>query len=183
MFDRYFEIPDFNHTNAASPFKFQSKFFLIMIYSIKKLIFLSTAFAIRCWTCNSQTSTESFCDDPFDSSVIYRQNRRWSYIDCVLPPISQYNPYGQGSFNGNGNGGNGGYNSYNSYDGSTRLRPVCQKSKDRSKFSWSRNLHFSFELIFIHSIAVDGRVFVHRKCAWVRAIFIKFFNHSANFVL
>lgn len=102
---------------------------------------IEKSFALRCWSCNSQTPTEAFCDDPFDSSVVYRQNRRWSYIDCVLPPITPYNPYGSayasGSYGGNG--------AYNSYESQNRLRPVCQKSRDR----------------------IDGRVFVHRKCAWV----------------
>lgn len=90
--------------------------------------------AIKCWTCNSQTATESFCDDPFDSSVVYRQNRRWSYVDCVLPPIA-YNPYtGAGSYNSNSGTYGGNTGGYGNYDGPHRLRPVCQKSKDRSKF-------------------------------------------------
>lgn len=91
----------------------------------------------------------------------------------MLPPITPYSPYGSsGSYNGNGAyAGNG---AYGGYDGPNRLRPVCQKSKDRSKFR--RNFYFIFigrfereKLILFRSFyfAVDGRVFVHRKCAWV----------------
>lgn len=116
------------------------------------------AFAIRCWTCNSQTATESFCDDPFDSSIVYRQNRVWSYTDCILPPVSAYNPgYGGGSA---AYGGNGAYNSYTSYNGPNRLRPVCQKSKDRSKFA-RLFLYFIFKFV---EFCIDFNLFYF--CSW-----------------
>lgn len=44
-------------------------------------------FAIKCWQC---TSTDSFCDDPFDESNVDDRQRDWSYIECQEPSGQSY---------------------------------------------------------------------------------------------
>lgn len=58
--------------------KLFSNFFLSIFY-------LFTGSALKCYRCTSDSSA-SFCDDPFDPSVISENQRRWTYIDCKLPP-------------------------------------------------------------------------------------------------
>ncbi|KAG4065426.1 hypothetical protein HA402_002824 [Bradysia odoriphaga] len=66
-----------------------------------KLLILSIAIAIcsvnttetplKCWRCASDAPNASFCDDPFDPSVLNDQQKRWIYVECSYPP----SPYGQ----------------------------------------------------------------------------------------
>lgn len=54
--------------------------------------FFFTVSALRCWRCSSDASNAAFCNDPFDSSIITEQQRRWSFVECSYPP-GQLNPY------------------------------------------------------------------------------------------
>lgn len=47
--------------------------------------------ALRCWRCSSDISNGDFCKDPFNPSLMSEYQRKWSYVDCVLP-VSQLNP-------------------------------------------------------------------------------------------
>lgn len=87
------------------------------------------ATAIKCWRCSSDASNAAFCNDPFDSSIITEQQRRWSYVECSYPP-GQLNPF----------------------NGQSNQRPVCKKTKQWGKFlsfilkSWIKN-SIAFEQI------------------------------------
>jgi len=71
----------------------RSGFLIIAVAVIIMAINFERASAIKCWRCSSDASNAAFCNDPFDSSIISEQQRRWSYVDCSYPP-GQLNPYG-----------------------------------------------------------------------------------------
>jgi hypothetical protein len=87
-------------------------FGLLINYAYTNNFFsLYLANALKCWRCSSDASSAAFCGDPFDTSLISEQQRRWSYVDCSFPPAQQQ-PFGAIG----------------------QTRPVCKKMKQLSKY-------------------------------------------------
>ncbi|XP_055301730.1 uncharacterized protein LOC129568177 [Sitodiplosis mosellana] len=69
--------------------------FLLAITTFLIGSFVNKVSAIHCWRCSSDASIAAlYCNDPFDSSNITEQQKRWSYVECMYPP-SQLNPHSQ----------------------------------------------------------------------------------------
>lgn len=85
------------------------------------LCFVFLANALKCWRCTSDASGAAFCQDPFEPDVISEQQMRWSYVDCILPPLQQFPSATSANF-----------------------RPVCKKLKQISELLRELKNNFQF---------------------------------------
>lgn len=92
--------------------------------------FILPASALRCWRCSSDAKNAAFCDDTFDQTIITEQQRRWSYVECSIPPPSATG-YGQ----------------------VFSQRPVCMKSKQYGKSVERQTMEMPLRLL-IHMLTV-----------------------------
>ena len=53
---------------------------------------LLSATALRCWRCSSDNTNGEFCRDPFNVTLMSDVQRKWAYVDCVLP-VGQIQPH------------------------------------------------------------------------------------------
>lgn len=116
------------------------------------------ASALYCHVCSTDTSGGAFCNDPFDVNLIPPESRKWSYALCAAPTDYVLQ-----------NGG----------------KAVCQKVKDRGKFTFNiflfhqyKSYHwFTFQLAI--ELSFDEDVLLHHRIKLkIRAKTSKYLNRS-----